>query len=401
MSDLSSIFTQSHCISKTQMLAYIQQKLDKEEAYLVESHINDCQFCNDALDALIEADLVETEQIIHEAKSTLNQKLFPVLKLETNSHTANNNVRDFEISKKTLSRWLAAASILLLIGLGGYTVFSYIKSNKQELSMNEKGNPKSTYKAPYATTPSNHGETIELRIEENDTFRKYASEKKNDIVPPNTKTTTVQTAPKNLENKPATDIVSKEEAFSEEVNVPIVATSPVKDMATDEPTRAMDNEASQTEQYKAPQVAPVTIAQKKSAYGMKQEKSLNNQQQNQLSYPQNNVNNNIDIVQKNTNPISTQLNEEEELANEKQWTPFEQGMNYFNNKKYKKSIPLFEKALKKAKGIEREDILYHLALAYENTGKYEKSMELYASLSNSQKYRAAVSRKLQEIKTKK
>ena len=33
------------------------------------------------------------------------------------------------------------------------------------------------------------------------------------------------------------------------------------------------------------------------------EKSLNNQQQNQLSYPQNNVNNNIDIVQKNTNPI--------------------------------------------------------------------------------------------------
>jgi tetratricopeptide (TPR) repeat protein len=76
-------------------------------------------------------------------------------------------------------------------------------------------------------------------------------------------------------------------------------------------------------------------------------------------------------------------------------------MNYFNNKKYKKSIPLFEKALKKAKGIEREDILYHLALAYENTGKYEKSMELYASLSNSQKYRAAVSRKLQEIKTKK
>ena len=163
----------------------------------------------------------------------------------------------------------------------------------------------------------------------------------------------------------------------------------------------MDNEASQTEQYKAPPVAPVAIAQKKSAYGMKQEKSLNNQQQNQLSYPQNNVNNNIDIVQKNTNPISTQLNEEEELANEKQWTPFEQGMNYFNNKKYKKSIPLFEKALKKAKGIEREDILYHLALAYENTGKYEKSMELYASLSNSQKYRAAVSRKLQEIKTKK
>ena len=401
MSDLSSIFIQSHCVSKTQMLAYIQQKLDKEEAYLVESHINDCQFCNDALDALMEADLVETEKILNEAKSELNQKLFPIITVETNKHVAENNIRDFEISKKTFHRWLAAASILLFIGLGGYTVFSYIKQNKHELSMNEKGDNKSTYKAPYAPTPNNQNETVEIRIDENDTLRKYATENSKNNLAPQTRSNTKQSDNTKQDIVKTVDLQSKEEAVREEKYEPTIASIPVKDIETDASPSVSENNASQTEQDKAPQVAPTEIAKKKSAYGMKQERSLNNQQQNQLSYPQNNANNNIDIAQQNTKPISTQLQEEIVSVNEKEWTPFEQGMNYFNNKKYKKSIPLFEKALKKANGVEREDILYHLALAYENTGKYEKSMEIFTSLSNSQKYRVPVTRKIQEMKTKK
>ena len=81
MSDLSSIFVHSHCVSKTQLLAYIRQKLDKEETHLVESHLNDCQFCNDALDALLEADMVQAEQDISDVKNELTKKLFPPVEI--------------------------------------------------------------------------------------------------------------------------------------------------------------------------------------------------------------------------------------------------------------------------------------------------------------------------------
>ena len=79
MNDFATILANSHCVSQTQLLAYIQNQLDKDEAYLVESHINDCQLCNDALDALMDADLGVVSSDLKEIKREL--KINDMLKI--------------------------------------------------------------------------------------------------------------------------------------------------------------------------------------------------------------------------------------------------------------------------------------------------------------------------------
>ncbi|MBK7690438.1 MAG: hypothetical protein IPJ31_04755 [Bacteroidetes bacterium] len=132
MSDYSSIFVHSSCVSKAQLLAYVQQKLDREEAYLVESHINDCQFCNDALDGLLEANIQNVEKDLLDAKTELKQTIFPAPVQERIVPPKENNIRDFEISKKTFSRWLAAASVLLIIGLVVTPCFHTLNRQKRD-----------------------------------------------------------------------------------------------------------------------------------------------------------------------------------------------------------------------------------------------------------------------------
>ena len=134
MNDFATILANSHCVSQTQLLAYIQNQLDKDEAYLVESHINDCQLCNDALDALMDADLGVVSSDLKEIKSNLEAKLFLKEEEKKTGQTITSKEKSFEVSRKTFTRWIAAASVLLIVGLGGYTVFrisQIIKKNWQ------------------------------------------------------------------------------------------------------------------------------------------------------------------------------------------------------------------------------------------------------------------------------
>lgn len=411
MSDFSSIFSSSHCVSKTQLLAYMQQKLDKEENYLVESHLNDCQFCNDALDALIDTDLGVVNQDLLEAKTALEKKLFPVLKVESTPIIQENFEQKFEISKKTFTRWLAAASVLLLIGLGGYSVFSFINSQKNDLANNEEGKGKSTYDAKYAKKDKEHDEIVRLNVEENDTFRKYAEESTtatNSKLSPIAstripKTTTVADEvtkqPEALENDKVDERESKTvEKFEPQAAPVAVAKTPIAQNEKFDAAPGMDNFVSNNKEDKPQAPVAKEVAKKKSGGGMKND-NVANMQSNQLNYPKAPSNN--DNIQRNQEQAVGQREENSGYRDApKELTDFEQGMDLFNNRNYKKSVSYFEKALKKAVGAEREDIMYHLALAYENIGKTEKAIELYAGLSKSKKYSVNAGRKLQEVNSK-
>lgn len=419
MSDLSSIFVHSHCVSKTQLLAYIRQKLDKEETHLVESHLNDCQFCNDALDALLEADMVQAEQDISDVKIELTKKLFPPVEMTTatplskkNDHN-KNNVRDFEISRYNFKRLLAAASVLLIIGLGGYSVFSFIKSNKKELAINEKGKGSSGYDAEYSKADNDDDEIVRLNVEANDTFRKYAEgEAKSSRFPEEVGTTSTFKAPSvNKDEVVAPKAVMEEKPLEKSLDdkAPKVLSKVAPSVAaTDnlkmiEPAPGMENYARESKNDRIQSEAVKEVAKKKSPAGMKYDNNANIQQaqQNQLNYSRGNNN---DYYQRNNDAkgnIDQTVSQKQENYEEaeKEMSNYEKGMDNFNNKNYKKSISFFEKALKKATGTEREDIIYHLALAYEYTGKNSKANELYATLINSKKYSENAERKLKEVRS--
>lgn len=162
MNDLTSIWNPSNCLTQKQLMLYLQQKLEREETYVVETHINDCELCNDALEGLMNQKSDNLEQIIDEINTHLNKKLPTKLKATKNSETKVHNTLKQE--KNTKFRWLYAASILLIVGLG-YSVFSFItkykpKENIVQHTDNPNLNPdESTYKP----LKDSSGEVINLQ----------------------------------------------------------------------------------------------------------------------------------------------------------------------------------------------------------------------------------------------
>ena len=134
MSDLSSIWTKSNCLSRNQLQQYLQQKLDREEEYLVESHLNDCSFCSDALEGLMHVEQEQASRHLDELKADFTKKLeaikpeekkTKIVSLPTEPHAKPDSPAKSLTSGKRF-RWAYAASILLGVGLG-YSVFSFIK----------------------------------------------------------------------------------------------------------------------------------------------------------------------------------------------------------------------------------------------------------------------------------
>ncbi|MCC7028919.1 MAG: hypothetical protein IT257_01350 [Chitinophagaceae bacterium] len=397
MSDYSSIFVNSHCVSKAQLLSYIRQTLDREEAYVVECHISDCQFCNDALDALMEADLETAEKHLQETKGVIHEHLFPPPEIIHKELKSNGTVDQPDNTKNLYRRLLAAASILLLIGLGGFSVFSYIQSHKKELALvqNEKG--VAPYDAKYSKPDQENGEIVHLNVEDNDSFRKYAeparTTQSTDNFSANSKSVTEESKAsadeKALTKTQQDEVVAKPAVPVMKEKVADFADAPAAtENANFEPAPGMENFARADKNERQKVEAEKTVAKKKSAAGMKYD---NNMQSNQMNYPRAGSNDNL---QRNAEPVVAQKEAVDDI--DKELSPYEKGLENFNQKNYRKSISYFQKALKNASGNEREDIMYYLALAYENTGKTNKANELYTSLSGSKKYGKRAEKKLNE-----
>jgi hypothetical protein len=74
MNRYHDIFAESHCLSKNQLFGYIQERLDKEEVYAIETHLNDCDFCNAALDGLLNEPEQEVKQNLDQLKTIFHKK---------------------------------------------------------------------------------------------------------------------------------------------------------------------------------------------------------------------------------------------------------------------------------------------------------------------------------------
>lgn len=405
MTDYSSIFIQSHCVSKAQLLSYVRDKLDKEEAYLVESHLNDCQFCNDALDGLMEEDMQQAEQNMADAKQLLQQSLFPKIEPE------QKNAAPLTLSQTNgrpylYRRLMIAASVLLLIGFAGYTVFSYIQSHKAELALNKGKKGPAGVDAEYSKADDEQGEIVRLKVEENDTFRQYANEKAKNPVKNRTSVPALDMdKTSNEEVKEASDKVAAEpDAMSESkpsvkegeranVEKAMQNAAPTATVAENDnivPSPGMENFARGNIEEKVQTKTPRELSKKKSVGGLKYD---NNVQSNQMNYQRGNNN---DFVQQRSGDVQNMQKQTEDEVKNDEKTSYERALTLFNNKKYKRSIALFEKALQTATAAEKEDIMYYLAQAYENTGRDEKAIEMYTALSKSKKYRFNAEKKIRE-----
>ncbi len=407
MNNHSNIWTPSNCLSKSQLIGYIQQKLDTDEVYLIESHLNDCTLCSDALDGLMNENIETTQELIAEIKSEIEEKiklLHPPEKSERNSITGVKT--GIEKGKQSVTfnplkkyQWLVAASILLLISLGGYSVYSYIKSQQQALAQNHESSKVSDadYKKP---ENANANEITSLQINPSDSFHQTPkSNSKNEKVseapaPANSKQF------KNLERNAMPAAPQKQVPVSSDYSKIPEANEKVKEEkpAVDETISPNQGVSNYYEDKKINEPQKEQLAKKKSSGGMSNSKYNNAPGTKQLSYPpqQNNT--------YNSNNTKTEDVPATELANtstndvKDEISDYENAMQYYSHGEYKKSIRYFEKALKTAEGNQKEDIQFQLANAYHKTGKNSKAEKLFEVLALGKKYKTQANEQLLKAK---
>ena len=406
MSNYSNIWTPSSCISQSQLLNYIRQNLDRDEVYLVESHLNDCPICSDAIDSLMEVDIQVTEQSLTDIKSDIEQRILdrhPVTKstpivrmpfIETEQHKPV-----IVIKSTNRYRWMVAASILLFMGLGGYSIYSFIKSQDHQLAhQTTAGNLK----------PVDYHKPIDTDANEIRQIKSKSPVNQPDVVASTPASTHQEPSFKNIPIEPQSPARAEQSANQNVAKLESVATA--NDVAIQSPSNARQSRDEQEqmaapisqandymEDKKAVEPYKEALVKKSSSVGLSNSKpAAFNQRSNQLTYPHQSNNANQDN--------SYQLAETNEAKNSKaskdtkqQQDNYEIALQYVNAGDYKNSIPYFEKALKNRQGNAKEDIQFQLAQAYLNAGMNRKAERLFETLAAGIKYKAQSEEKLRSI----
>lgn len=125
------IFTPTSCLNKDQLMLYSRNELNAAERHLAEMHLVDCELCSDALEgfALLSGQVIVTNTMAEVKKLT-----------HTPVHRAKNKLY-----------WLAAASLVVIIGTTFYLFKMADKPNSEKLA--EEKNI--TVQAPSLTVPVN------------------------------------------------------------------------------------------------------------------------------------------------------------------------------------------------------------------------------------------------------
>ena len=365
MNDVNNIFSLSNCLSKQQLVNYIQQKLDRDEVYLVESHLNDCPFCSDAIDGLMDADLTEMQTTIQEIKPNLIHAHIQHLP----SENTNTQPAPLTISSNK-NKWMIAASILLLFGLGGYSVYSFVHHQSHELAKNEEPKSIPTEASYTETSTPRNTEIVQIRVPEKET--------------------------KNLDKKeavPAQKGVNAKVVVTEKIQEQIpevqkqIGAEPMKQIKIEsepliETQNYHDNYSQKESKADAVQEKELAIRQKTSAVGMSNKKNapqIQNNAANQLNYSSDNNNNNIQFV---PSAISD----------------YENGITSYNRADYRNAIQYLEHAFENAKKTEQEDIEYYLAMSYLKIGREKKAEKIFNKLMASSKYKSIILEQLNKTK---
>jgi tetratricopeptide (TPR) repeat protein len=402
MDKFSNIWTQSNCLGHVQLMAYIKHTLDQDEVYLVESHLNDCPLCSDALDGLMEEDLELTQTNLKDIKLSIEKRINEESVIAKPSNELSKHKNRFFIFKKSNTeskfRWMAAAGVLILIAFGGYSVYSYIKSHARQLAKQQTTNESKDVKSDkFEEAPSNEISTLNTQRRDTDALTRTEDNMQPTQPSADVKSNKKIIQPESALKKEEPMVESKyknEDSYAKipDANKAIPETKASstdnKNVREDHITQS-DGMSNFAENKKIAEPAQSALSKKKSSeVGMS--KSKNNMSPpgtNQLSYPQYN----------NTNLSNQSIAKDEKIAvetiassakeSENAFTDYDKAMQYYNAGDYKRSIHFFERALNKAEGTQQEDIRFQLAQAYLKTGKIAKAEKQFEILSLGTKYK--------------
>jgi hypothetical protein len=375
MSDLNNIFSLTNCLSRQQLVHYIQQKLDRDEVYLVENHLNDCPFCSDAIDGLMDTEVTQMQTILEEIKPALIQSQIEFAAIKnTNTETTKLTISSAK------NRWLVAASILLLFGLGGYSVYSFMRHQSHDLAKNEEPKSIPTQTTYTETSTPRNTEIVQISVPEEEI-------KKLDEKP-------ASQGPKIDIGKKMVSQVIQEKVAETNANI---SEDAIKQTKTEtepliESQNYHDNFAQKESKAEAEAVHEKDLAIKRrtSVVGMSTKKNIpqiQNNAANQLNYSSDNNNYNSYNNSNNLQFTPTSVNN------------FENGVICYNKADYRNAINYLEIALEDANASKQEDIEYYMAMSYQKMGREKKAEKIFKKLMVSSKYKSIISDKL--IKTKK
>lgn len=98
---MSSIFDESGCPGEKQLMDYLHGRLNDEEMHSVEAHIADCDFCNEALEGLMQVQ---------------NKEQIPVIIRQIHNQF-RRDLRERRLKKRKVKMylWLSLLVIIILI----------------------------------------------------------------------------------------------------------------------------------------------------------------------------------------------------------------------------------------------------------------------------------------------
>ncbi len=127
MTELENIWNHSSCLTKDQIIDYLNASMSKEEVRVVEMHINDCPLCSDAIDGILEHSLSNSEDLLLKSQQQFQDLLSSKNELKKSepqviettpvkAHSTKPNL------KPHWKKWYIAAGLLILLS-GAYSVY--------------------------------------------------------------------------------------------------------------------------------------------------------------------------------------------------------------------------------------------------------------------------------------
>lgn len=101
MKKVPSIFEKRSCLSEQQLMDYLNGRLGKEQIHFVEAHIAGCDFCNDALEGLMQMQ---------------NKDQIPIIVRQIHNQVRHHlKIRRQKKRKVKMYIWLSAVVLIILI----------------------------------------------------------------------------------------------------------------------------------------------------------------------------------------------------------------------------------------------------------------------------------------------
>lgn len=386
MTEHLHIWPESKCLSAQQMQDYMNHLLDPSEVRLVEEHLTDCPLCSDAIDALAENPSLDLSAELDVLRTPLQELL------KTQSESTPDSLKKEALvqtltPKKRSYRWAWAASLLLLMGLGGYGIYSLYDQTSGHLAHLDKTDSKEAGKeAGYSEEDEGASpEQMTIRVDtlpaENSVSSKSEEKKSESKTAPTTTSPSLVAAEKMV--SPQRDEMGSDDAPPPAVTIPDANTL---DKVNKE--SVSESEGSSAEMPKFAPVAETAKKKTEPAYqpvskipsqgaGLKNQ-SLNyttiSPQSNQLNY-------------------SSSSNEQKEaVVSSSRSKKYNAPVNLrkvrkaFDKGEYQEVIQTLESALPSASGSDKLAMQYYLAMSYVKTGQSAKAEPLLAILMKDQEY---------------